>query len=191
MWRIALAAGTVAAGILAYLISDTESAKNDYYTERRKAINTIQELRRKVSETKANIRNECNPFQALRELYVRSIQCANYAYNTQKNISFVIKKTFERIDEIKDKMSSLYDTAKTASSQNEKDRIHLEIAELKKLKKILYEEQEKNKSDKENFMTQVREFNNETHALKEFIRDNCGKGGLVWYQRIEARKALR
>lgn len=191
MLRLALAAGTVAAAILAYFISDTESAKNEFYTERAKSINTIQELRKEIAETKARINSLYNPFLELRALYVRSIQCADFAYRTQKKISFVIKNTYSKTNETSYQMTRLYNDAKAIMSQEEKNKLHLEIQELKKLKNILYEEQEKNKADRENFMNQVRIFNNETHTLKEFIRDNCGHGGQVWYNRIEAKKAMR
>ena len=87
-------------------------------------------------------------------------------------------------------MEEMYKYSKTNIPYHEKDKLHTEIAELKKLKNFLYEEQKRNKEEKYKFINQVVEFNNETHGLKEYIRDNCGYGGQIWYERKEKKIAM-
>ena len=46
-------------------------------------------------------------------------------------------------------MEEMYKYSKTNIPYHEKDKLHTEIAELKKLKNFLYEEQKRNKEEKE------------------------------------------
>ena len=183
MLRIVIAAGTVAATIYYLFVRDTDNAKKEYRAEKIKYISETGELRAKIAQVKREISSLYDPFKAIHSLYVESIQCADNAYLAKTKISSVIKEAYISIDVVKKKMSVMYESSKMCRSQQEKDNVHSELAELKKLKNILYEEQKKSIEERKKFMSMVLDFNSETRALKEYIRDNCGYGGRVWYER--------
>lgn len=181
-----------AIGIWEHFESETKSAKRDYEKAKIKYFSTVNELRKEINEVKKEIQELYNPFEHLLPLYIRSFKTADDAYKAKSNINNVIKSTYNSINEINNKMNILYTSTKNRISSEEKEKIHLEIQELKQLKQALYADVNNNISERDNFLLKVKQFNNETHKLKLYIRDNCGDGGRIWYERLEERiKAKR
>lgn len=178
-----VAVGTIAAGIYASLANDTNNAREEYNNAKKEYFSSISQLKKEVKEAKAEALHSYNPFEILHPLYVASIKSADKAYKAKSDIKYVISSTYNRIDELKSKMSELYNKTKTQIRYDEKQKIFDELSELKKLKVLMYNDVENSKQDYKDFMDKLLSFNHETHSLKIYIRDNCGHGGRVWYER--------
>ena len=87
--------------------------------------------------------------------------------------------------------AQLQQTLEQAKAQKNKQDIHATIAELKlvnELRKSLFEDRDNVKQQLNELLEKVQQLNNRTKELKELIKNRCGKGGQLWYQRLEAKK---
>lgn len=174
--------GTIAQSIINVLAGDTNKAREEYNRAKEIYVHDIYQLRQKVEKAKVEALNSYQPFKVLHPLYISSIKIANQAYKAKTDIKYVIEETYKKINEIKVKMNELYTKTKSNVPYAEKKKIFDELTELKKLKNMLYDDVKNSKQEYKNFMDKVLSFNNETHALKLYIRDNCGDYGRIWYE---------
>lgn len=121
-------------------------------------------------------------------LYRSSITIADTAYAAKKNLEEIIHNSYDALNETKRQMQYMFEKTKERIPQNERKKIHEELAQLKLLKTKMYSTIEGQQQEKNTFQQQVRQFNNNTHYIKEYIRDNCGRGGAIWYQRLMERR---
>ncbi len=75
----------------------------------------------------------------------------------------------------------------------EKDSIKLnnlkeELRSVKSTRKILFDDQDTLKNQRNSLSGTLKKFNENTRQLKFIIRDNTGERGLNWYKRLESRK---
>ena len=185
-------AGGIAAAIYAGFSADTEHARVSYnravvdYTKNTQQL--IHDI--EIAKQRTHVVLYENHFPLLIGYYKSCIHCADNAYRAMQNINYVIKTTYDSINKTKDKMNELYAKAKdTNLPYDERQKYFQELADLKKVKSVLYDTQKAQQVEKEKFLQKVRDFNNQTHDLKLFIRDNTGRGGQLWYERLEARIA--
>lgn len=94
------------------------------------------------------------------------------------------KKLFDCIGRLKKRNYFNHKLEEIISSQEYKELISLE-----ETKKLILKEIKNDKQKLYEFNVRVQEFNEITRELKEFIRDNCGNGGRIWYDRLEQRNA--
>ncbi len=179
----ALAVGSVAAAIYASLAADTNSAREAYNRATRAYYTDVEDLRRDVAQAKAEVYQSFDPFKLMHPLYRQSIATADKAYEAKTEINKIISTTNNRLQEMNIKMHEMWNSISSYSSKTEKKMIHQELKQLKAGKQILKQDIENAKNEREAFLDKVLQFNNETHNLKLFIRDNCGHGGRVWYER--------
>lgn len=172
-----------AAGIYTWLANDTNSAREDYNRTKVQVYNSINDLRQQVDEVKRSLHNIYDPFRTLMPLYVSSIQTADAAYRAKTDIKFTINYTIQAIEKTKNKMNEKYNAIQKVVLNSQRQPFYNELAELKQLKHILYDDLNNSKKELKNFNERVLQFNYETHELKEYIGHNCGKGGKIWYER--------
>jgi hypothetical protein len=72
----------------------------------------------------------------------------------------------------------------------EKREARQALRQLNGLRRELFDERTATAEANEGLLGQVRTLNHNTHALKLQIRNNCGYGGRVWFERREKRKQL-
>ncbi len=203
---VALGVG-IAATIYDHCSSETREAERQYEEYKTVYINTsnklendIEEKKRKINEEKKKYakrarrevekaaNREVDTFPYFHERYIECIKTANIAYNAKKRCESIIKVKKKYIRQTLTEMNRMYEQTKTNISRQEKEKIHSELAYLKKLKETLYEELNLQINERQNFLDKVRKFNNATHDLKLYIRDNC-PGGIEWFYYREERKA--
>lgn len=184
----------VAALIFDSYCDDRDRACREYNDTVENYKNNIELLRNDIEKAKSKVLRHVyhDYFNELKGYYVASFKCADIAYEAKRKINEMIQSTYNAINETKENMNRLYNQTKDKTIPYAKrESIHQELASLKKLKTYLFEQLKDNKKERDNFLEKVHSFNNETHALKVFIRDNCGEGGKIWYDRLEERIAQK
>lgn len=89
-----------------------------------------------------------------------------------------IKNELKELDNLNKKLKNI-----TSSKEYE------DFLDLEENKKVFLKDIKKKKHELSKFQIDIQEFNEYTRNLKEFIRDNCGNGGRIWYDRLESRIA--
>lgn len=178
-----LVAGSVAGAIYAYLASETNAAREAYNRASETYYSTVEELRKDIAKAKAEIHQSFDPFKLIHPLYRQSVATANKTYEAQTAIRNIIRVTRTQLKEMDSKMREMWESIPTFVCNSQREKIHMELKELKAGKQILKLDIQNSKNECDAFLQKVRLFNNETHDLKLFIRDNCGHGGRVWYER--------
>ena len=97
----------------------------------------------------------------------------------------IIKKELKDITNKLEKLDNLNKELKNIISINEYEN----FLDLEETKKVISEDIKKKKHELYEFKKDVQDFNEYTKNLKEYIRDNCGNGGRMWYERLESRIA--
>lgn len=129
-------------------------------------------------------------FKLLSGLHYQSFKQGDIAYAGIQKARKSIKSYYANINEISKVQKERYSEMKSGTkTYSERTEIAKQLAELKNLKSNLYETVERLKVEKDEFSRKVKAFNAETHDLKIFIRDHCGRGGEVWYERLEERSS--
>ena len=192
MLPLIIAAGVAlvgsAAAIYYGLQKETEKARNDYIQASTTYYININNLRQRIEEEKEYNRRGFDNFKVLAELHFQSFKQADFANTSINNLYYIIKCDYSRISDIKKSMNDLYNTIKTTKmSYDEKNLKNEELQQLKTIKIGIYADIDDRKEEQQKLINTRKEFNIYTHSLKEFIRDNCGKGGRMWYERLENR----
>ena len=186
--------GGMAGVLIASFIEDTAKERERYNRAVVEYEQNIQLLRRDIAAAKEAARRSIfsDGFKTLVGYHRASVQCANKSYKVKQYINNIIKETYDQINKVKRDMDNLY--AKTKNKDipySERQECYNTLSQLKIVKSYMYDRQNEQIKEREKLLEKVRAFNNETHDLKLFIRDNCGNGGRVWYDRLEERTAAR
>lgn len=183
----AVLAGTIAAGLYAYFSVEANNARVKYNLEAERYYTTIEELRNEVKVKKIEALTAYNPFNLLIPIYIGSVKAGDMAHRAVQNLNSQIFFINYNINETKIEMANLYASIPKEVFYSKRDKIHKNIGGLKFFKQTLYSERNTLFEEKNRFMLKREQFNNETHDLKIYIRDNCGKGGYLWYQHKEGK----
>lgn len=186
---IALAVGAGAI-IVNILESDADNDQRRYHSERKKADRRMRENAQHLQAV-ATRRQESEDFERLCNLHYKSTQIAQLAYNSlkknqqiSKGIGIILKKSQRDVSVLQKQLEKSNSKKKKQIIQKELDKNYVLLDECKKHKRI------NNKTTKE-LLNKLTQHNSETHQLKLQIRNECGNGGKLWYQRLEERSNQR
>ncbi len=186
----------LALGGIAYLIN--KDLEREVGVQRRrwednyqKVSSSIQYHREKIEAHLADAR-QLYDFYALTELHFSSTRVADEAYNLRQDC-YISRNAIQRsLNLVLTNMNELYQSSKLAGiTLEEKNRIHSELQDLKKLKLSLKEDIYQLNDKIESYSQELKRFNHTTHNLKIKIRDNCGFRGLNWYNDRERNSKQR
>jgi len=182
--------GLVVGGAL--ILSEEAKQSRRRWAERyREVERTVEEHRANIEAHLVDAQASCN-FHLLRNVYVSSFKVADEAYKlltdareSLNGIGQALIDAKTRINELKEKRES------KELSPEERVNIQKEIDDLFELRKALFPDKDKVKQERDHLLEEVKKLNQQTHNLKEAIRDRCGYGGRLWYAKLERRKARR
>lgn len=181
----AIAIYTAVKAVSMYAEKEFEQKKTEYY-------NNITKLRNDIDEAKKGSFFFGYDFNLLVELHYQSCKQGDLAYKGKQAVRRTIDGYYTGVRQIKEKQQKLYIEMKNGTkTYAQRAEIAEQLAGLKDLKSHLYLSIDNAKKEQEKFLSNVMAFNAETHDLKIFIRNNCGRGGEVWYERLEERRVYR
>lgn len=152
----------------------------------------IENLKQQIEYEKSKVSWFNYNFSPLVELHYQSFLQANIAHNAFLQNKIIINEAHSDINEIKVKQNELYNLINTSQlDKNKRFELINELKQYKMLKNNLYENINNYKSSSYELSKTRDLFNQYTHNLKIYIRDNCGKGGKIWYEKLERRIALK
>lgn len=201
MWWLAIPAVAIGLRLVYEVVSDEErQACLEWENKREQVKRTIESHQADIQEHICKAQT-CYDFCKLVDLHHSSVIVANESYKLLKDSNESLSAMKKMLDESKkqinklkkekqEKLNSLNTKKNNKSShQYSKDvkAINKNISLLYDFRKSIFEDFEKVKQQRNNFFIKVRELNNKTHQLKEYIRVHCGNGGKVWYARLENR----
>ncbi len=141
-----------------------------------------REVKRHLTSNKQSLE-----FEQLRQLHYESHQKARAVYGilqdnrkVREELSRLLCQSAKQRDTLKQRITNL--------SGNQKFEAKKELGLLFAHRNQCFNALEKSKEEGEKLLESVRTMNAQTRHLKLQIRDNCGHGGALWYERLEARR---
>ena len=194
-WLIPIGVGV---GVGVKLLYDAVSEEE--YEARKRWDNKREEVERSIKEHQANIEAHIQraqssyDFHFLVDLHYSSSQVANSAYQLLDDARISFSGMSKMLKKSTEQRSVLQQELEEARRIKDHQKIHAIIEQLKMindLRKSVFEDRDKVREQKSQFLAEVQRLNNQTGYLKNFIRDRCDDGGRKWYDRLEARKKDR
>lgn len=198
MWWIL--AGVAVAAIFDSASNKEKEAAQRWESKRRELKQSISIQRKQISH---HIRTASfdQEFHRLNNLYYESRQTANLAYQTYNDAKISLKGVWKMLKRLKGKRKELRTQLKAIKERNVrvKDKskkistieVEKELSIYKTAIEKMYMEMGILQEQKNEFQEELKSLNQRTHWLKENIRDRCGHGGMVWYNRLENKKSSR
>ena len=177
-----------------------DAVSEEEYEARKRWEIKREEVKRSIKEHQENIEahiqqaQKSYDFHLLVDLHYSSSQVANSAYQLLDDARSSFSGMSKMLKKSKEQRAALQHDLKEAKRNKDRKKIHETIEQLKMindLRKSVFDDRDKVREQKDNFLAEVRRLNNQTRELKEFIRDRCGDGGREWYERLEARRRAR
>lgn len=176
--------GVAVVGAVAWLSSEENNARNDYYDKKTRLAKETQTRQNELNALRKN-RALARDFYQHIELHHASVQTANACHELYADhkklvaiISHRIHQLREHIIELKQQRDSLpYNhERKSVCKQLRQVREHFEMAKTQRQQLI---------DEKAALLTQLRTINEQTRSLKQHIGQHCGEKGRVWYAKME------
>lgn len=186
-WIIGGGALLVGIGKLAVeIMEDVAWEKQQEVRQRSCALAKRVEEHNRELERQLTTSGQAVEFERLRNLHYASHLKAQSMHGVlkdgkqcQRRLDSALRKSVEERDRLRRKAQS----AVVAEKQEVRAALH----KLQELRKALFEERGRTRGNNAELAAQLKQLNHNTHLLKLQIRDNCGHGGLIWFQRLEAR----
>ena len=187
---VAIAAAAVVKSILDSTTDSERRARETWAHKREETTRTVIECRRHVEEHLFSASMSYN-FHFLRDLHHSSFRVADTAYALLQDAKVSVKTLQRLIDEANVKREALKRSLYEKDSGRSRNQISDEMRLLKEFRTSLISDIREVQLQREALQSEVRKFNGRTSELKLAIRDRCGKGGRMWFARLEARREAR
>jgi hypothetical protein len=130
-------------------------------------------------------------FHTLVNAHYASMQTANEAYLLLRDAEKSIAAVNTALGASKQQIANLSAQRNTAKPLPQDQRLCTEIDGLRQLRNALFVQKKTLIQQKDSFLTEVKQLNNQTRELKESIRQQTGSRGEEWYRKMEMRKTCR
>lgn len=190
MWWLIPAAGVALKLIYDVISLEEQEARERWENKREEAENTLAVNELNIKNHIFNTQNIYN-YSKLVQLHYSSVKAANYAYKLLGDARSSIRTMNKMLKKAKERRTNLQKKLAKAKQNKDRKKIFEIIEELKmvnELRRNLFEDRDKVRTQESNLLTKVRRLNSETRELKKSIRDKCGVRGRRWYERLEERK---
>jgi len=186
----------IVGGLVAWGIAESEAekkARKEFERTRTQHSNMMNAHRREIRRF-ASHKSKSFEFHKLRELHWESHKINQLARKTyfdgKKSYSGVCRMINSAISKRREFVSELA-KAKKSNDTGKIIEIKGNLRILNQHIDKLFEEKEKLADQKDSFYNDMISLQQATTELKYQIRDNCGPGGEIWFDRIEARNESR
>lgn len=184
-WLLGVAA---VGGVLAWLSSEENNARNDYYAKSDRLAKETQSRQQQLKTLRANRALAKDYYQHI-ELHHASVQTADAChklYEDHKKLFKMIANREKLLGEQIGKLKQQRDLATGTEKQAIREQLTQTrdfLAQAKSQRQALFNE-------KSRLLEQLRTINQQTRDLKIYIGQHCGQKGRDWYARIEQRKTM-
>jgi len=186
----------IVGGLVAWGIAESEAekkARKEFERTRTQHSNMMNAHRREIRHF-ASHKSKSFEFHKLRELHWESHKINQLARKTYLEGKKSYSGVCRLLDRAKRKRREFVSDLVIAKKQKDKGRVR-EIEEnlcvINRHLRQLEDGRAKLADQKESFYNDMISLQQATTELKYQIRDNCGPGGEIWFDRIEARNESR
>ncbi len=141
-----------------------------------------RDINRSFAQTQESLR-----FQALNEHYFQSRKLADKAYALLCDANDCREALYKSISLMKSEIHRVKDARFKCSDSQERNRLKLELDALYSNENEFSLQLESLIRQIGEYSSKLREFNSRTREIKLTMRDSCGEGGRIWYERLAGR----
>lgn len=180
-------------GLVAWGIAESEAekrARKQFERTRAQHSNSINEYRRQIRQY-AGEKQDSLEFHRLRQLHWESHRMNQLAWKTYLNGRKSFSGVCRIIREMKKKRREFRSDLSAAKECGDSKRIKEIKGNLRVLNKSIhdfYEEKSRLAEQNDQFHDDMISLQQATAELKYQIRDCCGHGGRIWFEKLEAKK---
>lgn len=181
MLPVVIGGAILAVGVLAWLSAGENKARQSFERSQTKLNNAIQEMNHEIHHARKRA-NDSKNFECHIALYHASVaqSKSHYAdYEVYKELVATVKAKKEDFGRQIGKFKRLVQLARGENKRLYRD----ELAKYYTWHNEAKTELGRLYAKKDELLAQVRQINRNTHAIKCILRDKCGRGGRVWYER--------
>ncbi len=178
-----------AAGIVAWLSSEEQSAYTNYHASSRRLSTETLLRQQQIAERRANYEKNQDFYEHI-ELHHASHLTADALYkelDNHKKIVAIFRDKQHSFGACIGELKKQRDAATGAQKQAIRERLQKMREQFNEAKEQLVLLAEA----KEQKLLEIRQMNQTTREYKLYIRDNCGQKGYDWYERGVERARLR
>ena len=188
-WLIPIGIGIFIATITSAATEKEKEARASWERKREEVKRAVQKQQEIIDRHFSAIKENYD-FYELKEVHYASVQVANAAYKLLKDARMSLEGIGKMLVAAKEKKDELYLMRKETRDRDEREEIQQEFDSVTEFRASLFNDKDLVKGQRDEMLLEVKRLNNQTHKLKELIRDKCGGRGIEWYNRIEQKKAL-
>lgn len=188
-WAIPAAIG-LAKFIYDLFDEKAREARSNWEQEHARVELTVEEHTRKIGDNLAAAQQSYE-FHFLSDLHFSSQQVAANAYSLLEDARTCLEALGRMLVETAKKRDELKCQLDDTRDWNARRTIFQQLDELKGLANNVRADKDTVKSQRDYLRSEVSRLNQYTRQLKLAIRDRCGQGGRLWFDRLEQRTAAR
>jgi hypothetical protein len=189
-WLIPIGIATLIGAIAAAVTDEEREARDSWERKREEVRQAVQKQQEIIDRHFSAVEKNYN-FHALKEVHYASVLVANAAYKLLRDASMSLEGIGKMLVAAKAKREELFLKRKKTRNRDEKEEIQQDFDAVIEFRASLFKDKDLVKGQRDEMLLEVKRLNNQTHKLKELVRDKCGEKGIEWYNRIEQKKALR
>ena len=191
---VAVGGAAVLGKIIYDVVDEVECEARGSWEQKRLEVSTSVE--KHTEDIKRHIQNAQSSydFYSLIDLHYSSFSVADQAYallQDARSSLIGLGKMLRKAKEEKQRLQREFEEAKAENSRSRSADILERLKLVNSMRKNLFDDRNKVRSQKEGFFAEVRRLNSQTFNLKETIRDRCGAKGSEWYRKLEMRRMQR
>lgn len=183
MWNLVLYG---AAGAILLWLNNTAAEKRQRWQE------DHEQFKRDIRAHRIKIQNiidsnlDYYEYQELIDLHYQSFRTADQAKSLLDDSRSSLEAIGQALVNAKEQRDHLKISINSNTTEGKKEA-RQEIDSLIKLRKVLFEDKDILKQQRDTFLSEVHKLNLQTRELKHTIRDNTGARGREWYDRLQQR----
>lgn len=187
-WLVPIAIGAGAA--IAQSLRDKAGAERRRFQEEKEKTAKLLEKRSRALDRRLFEAQETLDFRTMMAEYRAAVQEADLAYRLVQDARSSARAVEKAVERTLEQEHRLHGTRPPRPAER-RARLGREISGLQQTRGILTKDLASLREDSGRLLKKVRTLNRKTRELKVAIRDGCGTGGRVWFERLEARNANR
>lgn len=180
--------GVAAVGVVAWLSSEENDARNEYYAKSERLEKETKARQRELKTLQAN-KALARDFYKHIELHHASVKTANACFELYDEHKRLVKLIGNRESLLREQIIAL---KKQRDSLPYHQQTHIR-EQLTATRHYLTEAKQQRLQlgqEKSQLLEKLRTINEQTRELKQYIGQHCGQKGRDWYAKIEQRKAM-
>lgn len=186
MFGYVIGAAVVGVAVLALLDGETRVQHQRFQRKEGQLRRETQQYREKIQQAMQHS-DAYQEYKRYIEMHYASVQTANQAFELYASAKHVINQLYQQLQMSGAQIQQLK-VQRDGCTGEAREMIRLQLHTQREIHEEIKQSIAAYKAQKQSYYQEIKQLNEATAQLKQYIRLNTGNAGRQWYERLEQRR---